>query len=271
MNTNMNTESTSSPVRQVATNGLAVVGFVALVTAGLWLAVYSTRFVPVVVNRIGAAAVYLGSVFTPASGSTVSVVPTPTSTTTIPFGTDSTSGTGATASIPATTTTTAVATTPVKTPVKPAPVKNPVSTGSTGTDTYQISGTAKTAPYGDPDLAVAVVSTGYLTQASTDSFVASTTVPLGDRAAVHFTVTNIGTNWSGTWTFSASIPTRPAYTFHSPVQQSLAPGDSVDYTLGFDQAVTGPNQVITITIDPIGIDSNANNNTTSAGMTVLGS
>jgi hypothetical protein len=118
---------------------------------------------------------------------------------------------------------------------------------------------------------VKVVTTGYLTAASTDAFVASTTVPYGDRPAVHFKVTNIGTNWSGTWTFNASIPTRPAYTFHSPVQQSLAPGDSIDYTLGFDQAITGPDQVITITIDPVGSDSNTNNNSTSAGMTVLNS
>src|SRR3989344_3436924 len=46
--------------RQAAINGLAVVGFIALVGAGIWFAVYSTRFVPTVVNNLGAAAVYLG-------------------------------------------------------------------------------------------------------------------------------------------------------------------------------------------------------------------
>ena len=38
-------------------------GFVILVGAGIWLAVYSTRYVPTVVNRISAAAVYFGSLF----------------------------------------------------------------------------------------------------------------------------------------------------------------------------------------------------------------
>lgn len=54
---------TDTPIRRMVANGAAVVGFVSLVIAGMWLAVYSTRFVPTVVNGAGAAAVYLGSIF----------------------------------------------------------------------------------------------------------------------------------------------------------------------------------------------------------------
>src|ERR1035437_6779716 len=38
---------------------LAVIGFIALVGTTMWLAVYSTRYVPTIVGRIGSAAVYL--------------------------------------------------------------------------------------------------------------------------------------------------------------------------------------------------------------------
>jgi hypothetical protein len=108
-----------------------------------------------------------------------------------------------------------------------------------------------------------------MTTNTTDSFVASTTVPHGDNAAVRFTIKNVGTNYSGTWTFQATIPTYPAYTFISPPQQTLAPGDSIDYTLGFNQATPGTNQVITVTVSPGTADSNANNNKAAAAETIL--
>ena len=78
--------------RQMVINGLAVAGFIALVAAGVWLAVYSTRFVPGIVNGAGAAAVSLGSLFTPAHSPGLLVVSTPAASTTISFGeTDATS------------------------------------------------------------------------------------------------------------------------------------------------------------------------------------
>ena len=255
MNTNMNTQTAVSPARGAAVNGLAVVGFIALVAAGLWLAIYSTRFVPGVVSRIGTAAVYIGSVFNPAPNSSLSVVPTPTASTTISFGDGST------------TPTTAATTTPSK-PVVTKPAAP--SAGTKTTTTITVGTTTQPVAYsGLGDLAVNLDTTGYLTTNTTDSFVASTTVPHGDNAAVRFTIKNVGTNWSGTWTFSASIPTYPAYTFVSQPQQSLAPGDSIDYTLGFNQATTGTNQVITVTIAPSTADSNTLNNSATAGLTIL--
>lgn len=265
----MNTNQPTTPTRQAVINGLAIVGFIALVVAGIWLAVYSTRFVPTVVNRIGAAAVYLGSVFTSAPDSTVSVVPTPSASTTISFDTETTP--------PASTTTTKT------TPPKPA-----ATVGTKTTSTYQVRvATTTVTPYGLSDLFVTVDAIGYLTTASTDSFVVSPTVPDNERPAVKFTVKNIGTNWSGTWRFSVDIPLNRSLSASSFdtcesagsgvqrctsfVQQTLGPGDWIDYTLGFDRARTGSDQPITIIVngDRTAIESNTNNNTATVKITVL--
>jgi hypothetical protein len=248
----MNTSGTNVFNRPAMVNTLAVVGFVALVGASMWLAVYSTRYIPTVVGRLGAAAVYLGSVFTPAEGPSLSIIPT--ASTTIPFG-------PATSTVP-------VDTTPAASkPISP-------TAGDRTSGTYPMSGTAS-APVlsGLPDFIVSIDAIGYLATASTDSFVASSTVPSGSRPAVKFSIKNIGSNVSGVWRFSASIPTQTSFIFQSPSQQSLNPGDSIDYILGFDQANKGSGQMISITanFDRAVAESNANNNSASANITILGS
>lgn len=257
----MNDIEHTSASRQTVINGLAVAGFIALVALGIWLAVYSTRFVPSVIGSIGAAAVSLGSVFNRAPDSSLTVIPT--ASTTIPFGNDE----------PASTT--VATTTPVATTITPKPAA-PVapSAGSQTTGVYPIGTT--TAPgtaYGLPDLIVNITATGYLLSASADSFVASTTVPSGARPAVRFSIKNIGTNVTGSWRFSASIPTQTAYIFQSQPQQTLGPGDSIDYTLGFDQANRGYNQMISISanFDRAVGESVTTNNSASATVTILGS
>ena len=245
----MNTGQPITPLRQAAINGLAVAGFVALVAGGIWLAIYSTRFVPDVVSRVGSAAVYLGSIFTPAEP-TLSVVPTPTASTTISFGT----------------TTDTAPTTPVQ------PTKITPTAGEKTDSTYQIGGAPTVVLSGLPDFLVNISAIGYLTTASADSFVASSTVPSGSRPAVKFTIKNIGTNKTGEWRFSASIPTQSSYIYFSPFQQSLNPGERIEYTLGFDQAIAGSDKMISVTANfdrAIG-ESNTNNNSASANLTILG-
>src|SRR3989338_5301903 len=78
----MNTFGNTPATRSVAATGLAVLGFVAIVAAGMWLAVYSSRYVPAVVNGAGSAAGYLGSGFT-RSPASLSVVPSSTASSTI--------------------------------------------------------------------------------------------------------------------------------------------------------------------------------------------
>src|SRR3989344_4139658 len=159
----MNISAIDTPERKAAMYGLAVVGFVALIGAGIWLAFYSTRFVPDVANRIGSAAVFLGSIFTPAP--TLTVVPTPVASTTISFG-QSTSTSVASSTQPKATSTTA---------------------GAKTSDTFVLGGsTTSSSLSGLPDLVVSIDAVGYLTSTSTDSFVAGSVVSAGNRPAVRF-------------------------------------------------------------------------------------
>jgi len=140
-------------------------------------------------------------------------------------------------------------------------------TAPIGTST---AATPPQAPYGLPDLSVTITSLGYLTLPSTDSFVASTTAPYGTRPAIKFVVKNIGTNIASSWRFIAAIPTVNSYVYQSQAQQPLNPGDSIEYTLGFDQAAIGSNQSISITADSDHtiLESNEENNTATASMNV---
>jgi hypothetical protein len=254
----MNTFKDGASTRQTAITSLAVIGFVALMAFGMWLAVYSTRYVPTIVGRIGSAAVYLGSVFTPGSSPSLTVTENATSTI-ISFG-ESTS------------TPTSAATPPE--PVAIAPKPAPVTAGPKTGGVYQIGGATSTPAtlYGFPDLIVTIKNVGYLATTSADSFVAATSVPYGNRPAVTFSIKNIGTNVTGSWRFSATIPTQTSYLYQSLPQQSLAPGDSIDYTLGFDQANKGTDQMISITanFDHAVTESNLNNDSASAKLTILG-
>jgi hypothetical protein len=230
----MNTyETTPVTARQSAVNGLAVFGFIMLIVFGIWLAIYVARFVPTALSRIDAAGVYLASVFVPAPAPGLSVVST--ATTTLPFETTD----------PATTTATSTVAVATTTPVKRTPPSNPVAGNETG-GTYQV-GNGQPSLYGLPDLAVTIDASGYLTSSSTSSFVAATTIPAGDIPAVEFTVKNVGTNTAAPWRFSASIPTATNYIYQSIPQQSLNPGDYIDYTLGFSQPTVGTNETISVT------------------------
>ncbi len=236
--------------RETSTNALAVVGFIALVGAGIYLAVYSTRFVPSVVGGIGSAAVYIGSVFSHGPDATLSVVPNASSTpVTEASSTPVASSVGGTQAV--------------------TPTAGPETSGA-----YAIDG-ATTTPVvttGLPDFIATIDSIGYLATSSADSFVASSTVPAGDRPAVRFTIKNVGGTATGLWRFSASIPTQTAYLYQSQQQQTLGPGDSIQYTLGFDQANRGANQMISVTANyDRGVnESNFNNDSASATLTILG-
>lgn len=245
------------PNREVVVNTLAITGFIALIGASMWLAVYSTRYVPSVVGEVGSAAVYLGSVFTPAEKPALSVVPT--ASTTIAFGEDANS------TLASSTLSRSVSSGPVEVPA-PARVQ-PVApvAGSRTTSVTVLDGLS--------DLAVKINAIGYLATSSADSFVASSTVPASTRPAVHFTIKNVGVNVTRAWHFTASIPTQTEYLYTSPAQQALAPGDSIEYTMGFDQPVAGTNQTIVITANPdhAFTESSFTNNAATTTVTVLGS
>ncbi len=214
--------------RQTAINSLAIVGFIALLAIGVWGAVYSSRYVPNVVGKLGTAAVYVGSIFSPAEGPAIATT-TPPTPATIDFGTEAATTTATTTvAKPAATTT----------PKRPAPAP-----------TYRVWATTTPTYYGYPDLAVSAMAIGYLNSNSTDSFIVSPTVPDGKRPAVKFSVKNVGTMWTGTWNFNATLPTTNGGNYTSDSQRSLKPGDSVDFTLGFDRADNGSNKIFTVIVN----------------------
>ena len=223
--------TTSGTGRRAAVNGLAIVGFIVLVIIGMALAVYAARFVPKAVSNIGSAAVYLSSQIFSNEGDTDLVVVPPTET--VPFGDDI-----VVATTTAATTTTAVTPT---TPVNPQP-------GTTVTTVVQV-GTGPANYYGLPDLVVENVTTGYLTSSNTNTFRSSNEVPDGERGAVKFTIANRGTNISERFDFEVELPTSRSYTYKSRSQQTLRPGERIEYVLGFDQTREGNDRTITITVD----------------------
>ncbi len=237
---------------------LAAVGFVFLVGIGIFLAIYAARFVPTAVKNMGSAVVSLSQVFTPKKPSSLAIVPPQN---TLPF-------------TVATDTAAAITTKPTtRTTIRHHKITTPTHAGKRTSGTYQINGTTTQTLYGLPDFTTQIIAAGYMTSTSTDSFVATTTIPHGARVAVKFSIRNDGTNKTGAWTFRASIPTELNYIFNSPVQQSLNPGDHISYILGFNQAKAGSNQTISITANATHsvAESNENNNSASVGVTVLGS
>jgi hypothetical protein len=94
----------------------------------------------------------------------------------------------------------------------------------------------------------------------------SGSVDASGNATVSFTIANIGGSASGTYYFTAALPTQSgAYT--SPMQSSLGAGDRMVNTLNFGPVQSGG--VVTVTVIPSSADASAANN--SASMTLTGS
>jgi hypothetical protein len=91
---------------------------------------------------------------------------------------------------------------------------------------------------------------------------------LASNTQVGFTVSNIGGRSTGVWAFTYTTPTNPKETFASPLQLSLAPGQSIRYTLTFAAKDSGSQSVL-ILVDPTNTvsESTEANNTASVTMT----
>ncbi len=116
--------------------------------------------------------------------------------------------------------------------------KPTTSTKASSGGTY-VAAHRTTNLYGYPDLAVTIMAN-------------PGAVRVGSRIALQFVIQNVGTNVAQSgWTFSASLPYNPTYTFTSQPQQALYPGDKIVYTLGYDAQYTGGSY---ITPTPSGCD-----------------
>lgn len=104
---------------------------------------------------------------------------------------------------------------------------------------------------GEPDLSVRITGVGIINNENV--FVPTNSLRVNERGAVRFEVRNVGTKTSDNWAFNAVLPTFPMHIFHSTSQQALAPGERIEFTLGFDQLNKDIAEgVITINVDPTG-------------------
>jgi hypothetical protein len=244
----------TDPVKGAAVTALAIVGFIALLILGIALAIFSSQYVPQAVSKLGTEVgssantpntlSVLTASSTPASGDELLTVNTTTLT-------PPSTGTSTNATAPASNASTAA-----------APATTPSESSSAPAHSRGL--------YGLPDLATKIIATGYLAGPDTSSFVPASIIPPGARPAVEFSIANNGTNSTGPWNFLAEIPSKGNQVFTSPTEPSLNPGDHTVFTLGFNEAIPGPAQTITVIADPNDniVESNEGNNSASAAVTI---
>ena len=117
--------------------------------------------------------------------------------------------------------------------------------------------------YGQPDIAVQISQVGILDQFN--RFVPTTNIPANGRVAVQFKIINQGTNTNMTngWFFRSEMTDYPNANklYQSDFQAGLVGGQSVTYTLGFDNLRVGNNSITIHTDSQNNInETNENNN-----------
>jgi hypothetical protein len=119
---------------------------------------------------------------------------------------------------------------------------------NTARNTYRQAATVQY--YGKPDLLVQLESTG-IVNPNTGQYIQTAYAGFNDQIAVKFIVRNSGTNSSGPFKVRLNMPSTRTPYFESPYQQSILPGDAIEFTGTFDSPSAG-NGIITgyITVDP---------------------
>lgn len=90
---------------------------------------------------------------------------------------------------------------------------------------------------------------------------------IGNNKVV-FSVSNKGGRTTGNWTFNYNTPTDPKQTLASPLQPSIAPGQTILYTLTFNAKSAGK-QTVVVQLDPNNqvSESSETNNVSSISLT----
>lgn len=140
--------------------------------------------------------------------------------------------------------------TPTNTGITGTTPTKPKTPGSTSSQTYTFTGnTTPSNPNGTVDLRVKILEVGVVDKVSGE-FTASSSININARVAVRFAIENIGTKTSGAWAFIAQLPTIPFHSFESAEQIPLAPGDRIEYTIGFDSMEQQKKVQALINVDP---------------------
>ena len=96
--------------------------------------------------------------------------------------------------------------------------------------------------YGSQSLIVRITDVGVMDR-YTNQFYTSNVFRSSDKIAVRFTVTNSSNVASGPWSFSANIPSQTNSSYNSGTEPSIAPGQSTQFTIGFDNPNVGSDNI----------------------------
>jgi len=151
------------------------------------------------------------------------------------------------------------------------PVKTPSTTGgnTTGPSTKAPARYAPTvrravslvphAASGPADLSIRMITAGVIDPSG--ALINRAPISPREIMGIEFDIANIGGSATGSWYFTASLPTGPSnYAYTSPIQISLAPGEHIVYVLRFSPNMLG--RAAIIQVDPINrvFEANETNN-----------
>lgn len=122
--------------------------------------------------------------------------------------------------------------------------------------------------YGKPDLAIRVLQVGRLNTAN-NLISPQTQFAYGETVGIKFEVRNDGDANTGSWNFSAILPSTATPVYSAPTQVSLRPGESIQFTLGFSNASNQNNALIIINVDPSNFISESNELNNSLTNTII--
>lgn len=120
-------------------------------------------------------------------------------------------------------------------------IQTPSTTTATTTATTTkpiVIGVPAPTYYSKADLSINLLSVGILDK-TTSQFTQTNTIYAGNTVAIKFEIKNIGGTNTGTWNFKADLPSLSEPNFISDSQQSLKPGDKIQYILSFDNPING--------------------------------
>lgn len=88
-------------------------------------------------------------------------------------------------------------------------------------------------------------------------------------SAVKFDIANRGGSSTGTWYFTAHLPTNGVYSYQSPAQMPLTPGSHIENILRF-RPVNPAGGSVNIVVDPQNVVSESNEGNNVASQWVQG-
>lgn len=118
---------------------------------------------------------------------------------------------------------------------------------------------------GNADLIIRITDVGVMN--GNNQFYYSNTLSRNDKVAIKFEIQNTGGQNSGPFQFSANLPSYNNSFYQSNTENSLAPGETRQYTIGFTNPISG-NSTISFTIDSGNMVNETNEGNNYASRTI---